>query len=82
MDKVDSNLVDNTLNNRELETSALKEEEIEAALDEAFENFKLNQQSSSIDLKETKESKTTEDYEKELMKTLDESNFDDLFPKE
>lgn len=66
----------------DLETPALEEEEIEAALDEAFENFKLNQQNSSIDLKETKESKCPEDYEKELMKTLDESNFDDLFPKE
>ena len=66
----------------DLETPALEEEEIEAALDEAFENFKLNQQNSSKDLKETKESKSPEDYEKELMKTLDESNFDDLFPKE
>tara|TARA_B100000925_G_scaffold276421_1_gene243552 strand:- start:110 stop:1384 length:1275 start_codon:yes stop_codon:yes gene_type:complete len=66
----------------DLETSALEEEEIEAALDEAFENFKLNQQNSSEELKETKESKNPEDYEKELMKTLDESNFDDLFPKE
>ena len=40
----------------DLETSALEEEEIEAALDEAFENFKLNQQNSSEELKETKES--------------------------
>jgi segregation and condensation protein B len=80
--KEDTLFSEDTQDHKTDTVTELEEKEIEAALDEAFENFKTNNKVSSEEIKSGDDLNHAVNDEKELMKTLDESNFDDLFPKE
>ena len=80
--KEDTLFSEDTQDHKTDTVTELEEKEIEAALDEAFENFKTNNKVSSEEIKSGDDLNHAVNDEKELMKTLYESNFDDLFPKE